>query len=85
MKFLQAVLCILQIITYFENGLVQERAKSEVFELSYVLALNKLDPVFSSPEPKAHRRVYRILMVWRRPSSTMFKDLLLRNRLANQS
>ena len=45
MKFLQAVLCILQIITYFENGLVQERAKSEVFELSYLLALNKLDPV----------------------------------------
>ena len=45
---------------------------------------------FSPPEPKAHMWDNRILMVrrpsvHRRPSSTMLKDLLLRNRFANQS
>ena len=46
--------------------------------------------IFSSPEPKAHRRAYSIPMV-RRPSSgrlsssTMLKHLLLRNRSADQS
>ena len=48
--------------------------------------------LFRSPEPKAHGWAYRILMV-RRPSvrrlsvrpSTMLKDLLPLNRLANQS
>ena len=40
--------------------------------------------IMSSPGPKAHRRAYRIPMV-RRPSlATMLKDLLLRNRWANQ-
>ena len=48
-------------------------------------------PIFSSPEPKAHRCAYSIPMVRRRqsyvvrPSSTMLKHLLLRNRLADQS
>ena len=49
-------------------------------------------PVFSSPEPKAHRWAYRILMV-RRPSVVRrrpsvvnnFKRLLLHNRWADQS
>ena len=43
----------------------------------------------SSPEPKAHRWAYRIPMdpasVVVRPSVHIFKHLLLRNRLANQS
>ena len=47
--------------------------------------------LFSSPEPKAHRCAYRILMVQRpsvvvRPSVVNnFKRLLLRNRWADQS
>ena len=50
--------------------------------------------LFSSPEPKAHRWAYRILMVRRpsvgvrrrRPSSVVnnFKRLLLQNRLPDQ-
>ena len=41
--------------------------------------------IVSSPEPKAHRRAYRILMVRSASAFTMLKDLLLRNRFANQS
>ena len=41
--------------------------------------------IFSSPEPKAHRRAYSIPMLRRLSlSSTIFKHLI-RNRLTNQS
>ena len=41
--------------------------------------------IFSSPELKAHRLAYSIPMVRRPSTSTMLKDLLLRNCWADQS
>ena len=74
---------------------------TDILYLSVQVLLNQLgvlvqlwicySGVISSPELKAHRGACRILMV-RRPAicpairpSTMLKDVLLKNRLANQS